>query len=101
MSPPGSDGYMLVPGTLGEVARRLAAASEGVESKAASAPAAPDAGLCTAAVAAKLSFFADSLGGVVDGLGSAADAVVNSKVIYAQAEEASTVQPCRADDMPQ
>lgn len=98
MSPPNGDGYALVPGTLGEIARRLDGASREVESSASGAPDAPDAGDCTAAVAETLAFLADSLGGVVNGLESAADAAVNTQDIYARAEEASTVQPCRADD---
>jgi hypothetical protein len=98
VSPPNGDGYALVPGTLGEIARRLDGASREVEATVTGAPAAPDAGDCTAAVAETLAFLADSLGGVVDGLGSAADAAVNTQDIYARAEDASTVQPCRPDD---
>jgi hypothetical protein len=98
MSPPQNDGYALAPGTLGEIAQRLEGASQGVEATATGAPAAVDAGDCTAAVAETLAFLADSLGGVVDGLGSAADATIYSQGVYARAEEASTVQPCRPDD---
>jgi hypothetical protein len=95
--PPGG-GYALVPGTIGEIARRLDAAGQGVDATASGAPAAPDAGDSTAAVAEALGFLADSLAGVAEGLDAAAEAAVNSEDIYERAEQASTVQPCRADD---
>jgi hypothetical protein len=95
VSPPNGDGYALVPGTLGEIARRLDGASREVEATVTGAPAAPDAGDCTAAVAETLAFLADSLGGVVGGLGSAADAAVNTGALTDWSSRTPTAARCQ------
>jgi len=97
-----SDGYRFVPGTAGQIARRLDAASRELDGCAAGAPEAPDAGLCTAPVAAVLALFAESLDGIVEGLRDAANEVAYNKQVYAKAEDASTVTitdtACTVDD---
>jgi hypothetical protein len=101
-NPGAAGGFMLVPGVAGRVARRLEAASKELDSRGADVPEAPDAGLCTASVAAVLALFAESLGGIVEGLENAATAVAYNKQIYAKAEQASTVtitdRSCTIDD---
>jgi hypothetical protein len=93
---PGSalgDGYALTPGVHGLIARRLDGASKALDAKAAGAPPAPDAGICSAAVAARLTSLTESLTGVVEGLSAAADAVVDNLQVYEAAEQASTIKP--------
>jgi len=64
-----------------------------LDGKAAGAPPAPDAGICSAAVAAKLKSLTESLTGVVEGLSAAADAVVDNGQVYEAADQASTINP--------
>ncbi|MGH3391093.1 MAG: hypothetical protein ACRDOO_19670 [Actinomadura sp.] len=98
-STPGGDGYRFVPGTAGLIARRLDAAGAELDGCAIEAP---DAGLCTAPVAAVLALFAESLDGIVEGLRDAAHVVAYNRQVYANAEEGSTVTitdtACTLDD---
>jgi hypothetical protein len=87
------DGYALTPGVHGNIARRLDGASKALDGKAAGVPPAPDAGICSAAVAAKLKSLTESLTGVVEGLSAVADAVVDNRQVYEAAEQASTINP--------
>lgn len=87
------DGFALTPGVHGNIARRLDGASKALDGKAAGAPPAPDAGICSAAVAARLKALTESLTGVVEGLSAAADAVVDNRRIYEAADQASTINP--------
>jgi hypothetical protein len=96
------DGYRFVPGAAGQIARRLDAAGKDLDGSAVGAPDAPDAGLCTAPVAAVLALFAESLDGIVEGLRDAANVVAYNNQVYAKAENASTVTitdtACTRDD---
>jgi hypothetical protein len=98
----GMNGYRFVPGAAGRIARRLDTAGTALDDCAVGAPEAPDAGLCTAPVAAVLALFAESLDGIVDGLRDTANTVVYNKQVYVKAEDASTVTitdtACTLDD---
>lgn len=82
-----SGGYYADPASLAAVASRLRGASASLEG-AASPPPPPEAGACTALVAAVLAQLTDSLGGVVEGLGAAGDAVAESDGVYAETDKA-------------
>lgn len=69
------------PATLEGVAGKLRRASSALEGGA-SAPPAPEAGACSAAVNAVLSLLSESVAGVVEGVGAAGDTVAKSRDVY-------------------
>ncbi|RAY11461.1 hypothetical protein DPM19_29570 [Actinomadura craniellae] len=89
--PGGGDGYMLTPGVHGRIARRLDAASDALDAKAAGMPPAPDAGICSALVAAGLGLFCNSLGDLVEGLNVYASTVAHNRQVYENAEGAAKI----------
>ncbi|QKG25543.1 hypothetical protein [Actinomadura verrucosospora] len=88
--PGGGGGYLLYNGALGRLAQRLHTTGTKLDGQAATAPGAPDAGVCAAAVASVLELFAESLGGIVDAFSVSADTVVHNQGVYAKAEQTIT-----------
>jgi hypothetical protein len=72
--------------TLQQVANRLRSAAGDLDA-AGPPPAPPDAGACTAAVSAVLSFLTESAAGVAEGIGAAGDAVSRSHELYDQVDQ--------------
>lgn len=90
-------GFRADSATLDGVAAKLRDASSSLEGGA-SAPPAPDAGAVTAAVNAVLSLHAESVAGVVEGVGAAGDTVAANRDTYldtdtAQAGAFASTQP--------
>lgn len=81
-----SGGFRADPATLDGVAGALRGASGDLEAGA-SAPPAPEAGACTAAVNAVLSLLTESVAGVVEGVGAAGDAVAENRDAYVETDE--------------
>ncbi|MQA86714.1 MAG: hypothetical protein GEV03_19295 [Streptosporangiales bacterium] len=80
------DGFRADPATLQDVAGRLHRAADDLEGGA-SPPPPPEAGAVTAAVNAVLSLQAESLAGVVDGLGASGNAVSANRDAYVNTDQ--------------
>lgn len=77
--------FYVEPGELDGVARRLRSGSDSLEG-ASSPPPAPEAGDCTAPIAAVLAYLTESTAGVVEGVGAAGDAVAECNSDYLEAD---------------
>lgn len=76
-----SGGYDVDAGVLESVTSRLRGRSATLEGSA-KPPPAPEAGACSASIAAAVGFFAESVGGVVEGVDSMGGAVERCNASY-------------------
>lgn len=83
------DGFHAYQAALEDIAGKLRNGSSGLEGTA-EPPSAPEVGDCTASVSAVLALLSESIGGAVEGLGTAGDAVAGNSSVYGETDHNET-----------